>query len=49
MPKVSLIVPIYNVADYLEQCIRSILVQTEKNIEIFLVNDGSTDCLPEIT
>lgn len=48
MPKISLIVPIYNVADYLEQCVRSILAQTENNIEIVLVNDGSTDGSSEI-
>lgn len=39
----SIIVPIYNVQDYLEQCIESILNQTYKNLEIILVNDGSTD------
>lgn len=42
-PLVSLIVPIYNVADYLEQCLASIQAQTYKNIEIICVNDGSTD------
>lgn len=40
---ISVIVPIYNVAEYLEKCITSIICQTYKNIEIILVNDGSTD------
>ena len=40
---VSIIVPIYNVSEYLEKCIMSLVNQTYKNIEIVLVNDGSTD------
>jgi glycosyltransferase involved in cell wall biosynthesis len=42
-PKVSIIVPIYNVEPYIHRCIDSILSQTLSNIEIILVNDGSTD------
>jgi maltose O-acetyltransferase len=42
-PMVSVIVPIYNTSKYLKKCIESILAQTIKNIEIILVNDGSTD------
>ena len=42
-PLVSIIVPIYNVEEYLERCIDSIIKQTYKNLEIILVNDGSTD------
>lgn len=41
--KVSVIVPIYNVAEYLEKCISSIIAQTYDKIQIILVDDGSTD------
>lgn len=41
--RVSIVVPIYNVAAYLERCIDSIVHQTYKDIEIILVDDGSTD------
>lgn len=40
---ISVIVPIYNVEQYLEKCLESILNQTYKNLEIILINDGSTD------
>lgn len=42
-PLVSVIVPIYNVEKYLSKCIESIINQTLSNIEIILINDGSTD------
>ncbi|MCK5677865.1 MAG: glycosyltransferase family 2 protein [Flavobacteriaceae bacterium] len=42
-PKVSLIIPIYNVEKYLEKCLYSAINQTLKEIEIIIVNDGSTD------
>ncbi len=48
MAKVSIIVPIYNVEKYLESCIVSLLNQTYKDIEIILINDGSTDNCPAI-
>lgn len=47
-PKISVIVPIYNVEKYLAQCLDSIINQTQKNIEIVCVNDGSTDGSLEI-
>ncbi len=45
---VSIIVPIYQVEEYLNQCIESIVKQTYKDIEIYLVDDGSSDKSPEI-
>lgn len=43
MPELSVIVPIYNVQDFLRKCIDSILAQSYKNFELILVDDGSTD------
>ena len=40
---ISIIVPVYNTEEYLDRCIASIVRQTYINIEILLVNDGSTD------
>ena len=42
-PLISVIVPVYNGQDYLENCIRSIEDQTYANIEVIIINDGSTD------
>lgn len=46
--KISIIVPIYNAEDFLEECIKSVLQQTSDNWELILVNDGSTDKSAEI-
>jgi len=46
--KISVIVPIYNVQDYVDACVESIRKQTYKNLEIILVDDGSTDASGEI-
>lgn len=48
MDKISVIVPIYNVEKYLKQCLDSIITQTYQNLEIILINDGSTDQSLEI-
>ena len=42
-PKVSIIVPVYNVEDYLVQCVDSLINQTYRNLQIILIDDGSTD------
>ena len=46
--KISVVVPVYNAEAYLEKCLNSILGQTYENLEIILVNDGSTDRSAEI-
>ena len=43
MPKISVIVPIYNAEKYLERCVKSLIAQTFHDIEILLIDDGSTD------
>jgi len=43
LEKISVIVPVYNVEKYLDRCLQSIINQTYTNIEIILINDGSTD------
>ena len=43
LPKVSLILPIYNKERFFDRCMDSIFAQTYNNLEIILVNDGSTD------
>lgn len=40
---ISIIIPVYNVEDYLEKCLDSVINQTYKNLEIILIDDGSTD------
>ena len=42
-PKISVIIPVYNTAEYLEKCINCIILQTLSDIEVICINDGSTD------
>ncbi|MCL2082038.1 MAG: glycosyltransferase [Oscillospiraceae bacterium] len=46
--KISVIIPVYNTEDYLEECLRSVMRQTLRDIEIICIDDGSTDCSPGI-
>jgi glycosyltransferase involved in cell wall biosynthesis len=48
MPKVSIIIPVYNVEKYLRECLDSVVNQTLRDIEIICVNDGSPDRSPQI-
>ncbi len=48
MKQISIIVPIYNVAPYLKECLNSLIAQTYRHLEIILVDDGSTDTSLEI-
>ena len=48
MPKISIIIPVYNVEKYIHRCLDSILRQTISDIEIILIDDGSTDKCPQI-
>ena len=41
--KITVIVPVYNVENYLNKCLDSLINQTYKNLEIIVINDGSTD------
>ena len=48
MPKISVIVPIYNVEKYLRECLDSIINQTFEDLEIILLDDGGQDSCPQI-
>ena len=47
-PLVSVVVPVYNVEKYLDRCVQSVVNQTYENLEIILVDDGSTDASPSL-
>ncbi len=48
IPKISIIIPVYNTDQFLPECLQSIISQDLTDIEIILVDDGSTDTCPEI-
>ena len=45
-PKINIVVPVYKVEKYIEKCVNSLIIQTFKDIEIILVDDGSPDNCP---
>lgn len=47
-PAISVIVPVYNTGPYLEECLNSVVDQAFQDLEILIVNDGSTDGSPDI-
>ena len=47
-PCISVIIPVYNVEDYLDRCLQSVLTNTYSELEVICVNDGSTDSSPMI-
>ena len=47
-PKISIIIPLYNAEKYIKECLTSVLNQTLSEIEVIVINDGSTDCSVEI-
>lgn len=48
LPLISVVVPVYNVEAYLEACVKSLMSQTYPNIELILIDDGSTDASPDL-
>ena len=49
MPCISVVIPAYNAGKYIEKCIQSIISQDFKDMEIIIINDGSTDNTKEIS
>ena len=47
-PLISVVVPVYNVENYLDRCVASLIAQTYANLEIILVDDGSPDACPAL-
>ena len=47
-PLISVIVPVYNIIPYLPRCVESLRTQTYENLEILLIDDGSTDETPAL-
>lgn len=45
---ISIIIPVYNIEKYLSKCLESIAIQSYQNLEILLIDDGSSDRSPEI-
>lgn len=47
-PLISIVIPVYNVQDFLEECLKSVINQTYTNLEVILIDDGSTDASSDI-
>ena len=43
IPKISIIIPVFNLEKYILKCLESVLAQTYKDYEVIIINDGSTD------